>query len=121
MNSGRLGTSMQERQRILRAYEARQIRVQGTYFVYECPAHNVRIQECHRETLRLLAAHKYHPLSDLRILDVGCGDGNMLRQFLQWGAMAETLSGIDLRQEPVAYARAGEIQTCISDVGRRRG
>jgi SAM-dependent methyltransferase len=38
------------------------------------------------------------------MLDIGCGNGNMLRQFLQWGAKPENLAGIELRSEPVEYA-----------------
>ena len=52
-------------------------------------------------TLKLLQATAYHSLADLHILDIGCGDGNMLRQFLQWGGVPENLTGIELRQEPV--------------------
>jgi SAM-dependent methyltransferase len=46
----------------------------------------------------------YHPLGDRRILDVGCGEGEALRQFLQWGAKPERLAGIELRPEAVAKA-----------------
>lgn len=96
---------MDERQRILAAYQARELRTGARFFGYETQAHLCHIQERHRETLRLLFRASYHPLSDLHILDVGCGDGNMLRQFVQWGATPENLAGIDLRPEPVDYAR----------------
>ena len=95
---------MDEHQRILKAYHARQLRTKARFFGYENLAHVYRIQEHHRETLRLLARAGYHPLSGLRILDVGCGNGNMLRQFMQWGAAPEDLAGIELRPEPVEYA-----------------
>ena len=62
------------------------------------------MHERYRETLRLFQAHGYHPLSKLQILDVGCGDGVMLRQFMQWGAWPENLAGIELRPEPVEKA-----------------
>ncbi len=59
----------------------------------------------YRETARLLRAHSFHPLTETRILDVGCGDGTMLRQFLEWGAQPRSLSGIELRHEAVEKAR----------------
>jgi len=95
---------MDEHQRILKAYQTRQGRTRERFFGYENLAHVCRIHERHRETLRFLHITGYHPLSDLHILDVGCGDGNMLRQFLQWGAQPEQLAGIELRPEPVHKA-----------------
>lgn len=95
-----------EHQRILKAYEKRRARTgQDEFFEYEDLAHIYRVHERYRETLRLLKAAGYHPLSNLRILDVGCGDGNMLRQFLQWGGMPDHLAGIELRPEAVRKAR----------------
>ena len=47
----------------------------------------------------------YQLITNLDILDIGCGNGNMLRQFLQWGAAPERLAGIELRPEPVEKAR----------------
>jgi ubiquinone/menaquinone biosynthesis C-methylase UbiE len=55
--------------------------------------------------LRLLDACGLRTLTDLAILDVGCGDGNMLRRWLQWGAHPEHLAGIDLRADAVERAR----------------
>lgn len=95
-----------EQQRIVQAYQSRQVQAQARvrFFEYEDLAHVCRIHERHRQTLRLLQVAGYHPLSNLDILDVGCGDGNMLRQFLQWGAVPERLAGIELRSEPVQKA-----------------
>lgn len=93
-----------EVKRILDVYKERESHHQATFFVYEDLAQLFRAHERYRKTLLLLKKGGCHPLSDLRILDVGCGDGNMLRQFLQWGGMPENLSGIELRQEPVKYA-----------------
>lgn len=96
-----------EQVRIVEAYARRGARKAGSgeFFGHENVVHLLRIQERHRETLRLLAAYGFHPLSGMRILDVGCGDGNMLRQFLQWGAAPERLAGIELRPDPVQKAR----------------
>jgi SAM-dependent methyltransferase len=75
------------------------------FFGYEHPAHVYSIHERHREVMRLLDRFGYRPLSEIRILDVGCGDGNMLRQFLEWGALPPNLAGIDLQPEAVGRAR----------------
>ena len=95
-----------ENKRIREVYRKRdeKARRRETFFGYEDLAQLFRALQRYRVTLLLLKSQGFHPLSNSRILDVGCGDGNMLRQFLQWGAQPKNLGGIDLRPEPVAYA-----------------
>jgi SAM-dependent methyltransferase len=95
-----------ENKRILDVYQKRDEEERGkeTFFSYEDLAQFFRAHQRYRATLLLLKSQGFHSLSALRILDVGCGNGNMLRQFLQWGATPQDLAGIDLRQEPVSYA-----------------
>lgn len=50
----------------------------------------------------LFRAAGLRSLGGLRILDVGCGRGATLRQFLEYGADPELLWGVDLMEE---YAR----------------
>lgn len=45
-------------------------------------------------------------LSQLDILDVGCGTGTWLRNLLEWGAVAERLHGIDLLDDRIRRAAA---------------
>jgi SAM-dependent methyltransferase len=97
---------MEEKKRILEVYKKRELRDQKGFFIYENLAHFFRIYERHRAALLLLRVGGYYPLNNLKILDIGCGDGNLLRQFLQWGAKTENLAGIELRPEPVEYARS---------------
>lgn len=44
-------------------------------------------------------------MTDASIADVGCGNGQWLLEFLQWGASAANLHGIDLLDERIAVAR----------------
>lgn len=95
-----------EDKRILDVYRERERREKEyrSFFGYEDIAHFFRVQNRYRATLLLLKSNGYNPLTNLRILDIGCGNGNMLRQFLQWGAKPGNLAGIELRPEPVDYA-----------------
>ena len=45
------------------------------------------------------------PLRDKLILDVGCGYGFGIREFIRWGARPENMTGIDLLPERCAEAR----------------
>jgi len=96
-----------EETRILNAYAKRHAGrlLASEFFGHENLAHIFRIQERHRATLFLLEAHGFTPLTAARILDIGCGDGSMLREFLQWGAEAANLAGLELRPEPVKKAQ----------------
>jgi SAM-dependent methyltransferase len=93
-----------EEGRIFEAYKRRRDKAQ--FFVYHDRSHIQRIHERYRRTLGMLAAAGIHPLTQVDILDIGCGDGNMLRQFVQWGAQPENLAGIELRPDPVARSLA---------------
>lgn len=54
---------------------------------------------------KLLRDAGFDSLVDRRILDVGCGDGRLLRLFNQWGAAPELLHGCDINADRLAAAR----------------
>lgn len=69
------------------------------------PAHLFLLQELERQIVSLLQANRLS-VQDQRILEVGCGSGYWLRQFVQWGAKPTKLAGIDLNPSMIANARA---------------
>jgi ubiquinone/menaquinone biosynthesis C-methylase UbiE len=62
-------------------------------------------RERERELERLLRAAGRLPLGARRVLDVGCGTGEILAGFVAWGARPENLYGVDLLAERVRRAR----------------
>ncbi len=58
-----------------------------------------------RNLLSLLKRHKFFPLIEKKILDVGCGSGGYLRRFLDYGASPSNLAGIDLMAPRIEQAR----------------
>lgn len=97
-----------EHKRILTAYIKmdQDFQRKAHYFSYTDRYHIIRLHDRYWTTLRMLDQHGIHSLENLRILDVGCGDGAQLRQFVQWGAKPENLFGVDLRPEVVETARS---------------
>ncbi|MCP4105930.1 MAG: class I SAM-dependent methyltransferase [Desulfobacteraceae bacterium] len=91
---------------ILKAYEKRkqQQAVAEYFFTYNSFAYLFMQQERERVMLKLLYKFGFHSLANMRILDIGCGNGNGLREFLQWGSVPKNLSGIDIRPEPIERA-----------------
>jgi ubiquinone/menaquinone biosynthesis C-methylase UbiE len=53
----------------------------------------------------LFRARGLTSLVGFRILDIGCGPGSTLRQFLDYGADPELMTGIDLIEDSVAQGR----------------
>lgn len=53
----------------------------------------------------LLRQSGFFPLTGRRVLDVGCGSGEKLGLFEEWGARPEHLFGIDLMPDRIAAAR----------------
>jgi len=62
-----------------------------------------------RERIRvlgdLLGTAGFLPLTDRRILEVGCGSGKVLASLTRWGAVPRNLFGVDLLPDRVEEAR----------------
>lgn len=67
----------------------------GMLFVY---------QQMARDFVRTLVREGQFPLTERRILDVGCGFGSWLLELDIWGADQSRLAGVDLNQGCVARA-----------------
>jgi ubiquinone/menaquinone biosynthesis C-methylase UbiE len=81
------------------------------------PGNLLIVQERERLTLELLRVHGFADLSSASLLDVGCGSGHWLRQFIQWGLMPDHAAGLDLLPERIARAR----QLCPPACDLRQG
>ena len=69
------------------------------------PGHLFIIQERERRLLALLSRYGCVSLDTKKILEVGCGSGYWLREFIKWGARPENITGIDLLADRIAEAR----------------
>jgi SAM-dependent methyltransferase len=64
-----------------------------------------RLQGVERGVLQLLAEHGVVSLREKRILEIGCGTGHWLREFVKWGADPATVAGLDVQPDRIAVAR----------------
>ncbi len=76
------------------------------YFGHENAAHVLRLHQRYRATLRLLSRIGRADFANAKALDLGCGDGTMLCEYMQWGVEPDRLAGIDLRADRIETARA---------------
>lgn len=96
---------MSEIDRVREAYARRAERGADDRYALTDPANLYLFQRRERALLRLLRDHGLLPLGDKRILDVGCGNGSVLRDFVRWGAAPEHCAGVDLLEDRIASAR----------------
>lgn len=62
-------------------------------------------QEQERRMLAALEQHGFASLDTMNILEIGCGTGYWLREFIKWGARPENIVGVDLLSDRAAIAR----------------
>ena len=93
--------STNELTRIHAAYARRT--KQSRYSLFD-PANLLAAQEREKEILSALTRHGCLPLDNSRILEIGCGTGYWLQEFVRWGARPENITGIDLLPERIAEA-----------------
>lgn len=72
----------------------------------ENPAHQWMISDRQKNILNLLNSKLKGNLSDLQILEIGCGSGGVLREFLEFGAVPTQLTGVDLLLDRLDQASA---------------
>jgi SAM-dependent methyltransferase len=102
MNSPCLDSFDLEEARIRAAYIKRQDDLRYSWF---SPGNAFMVQELERRLLAILARHAFAPLHTKKILEVGCGTGYWLREFIKWGARPHHIVGIDLLDDRVAEAK----------------
>jgi ubiquinone/menaquinone biosynthesis C-methylase UbiE len=69
------------------------------------PGYVFLMQDHERRVLALLAGNGCLPIDRKRILEIGCGTGYWLREFLKWGARPENIVGVDLLATRLTEAR----------------
>lgn len=110
---------MDEIERIRLAYEKRDADLAyRARYTYTNPLNLFSIQQHERALLLALAELGITELRDQRVLDVGCGTGAGLRNFLRYGARPENLTGVDLMPHRIEQARRDlptEVQLIAQD------
>src|SRR5438445_12387369 len=92
--------------RVRAAYERRAALGLDARYDYWQPANLFIYQSRERAFLDLLRHQNVLPLEGRRILDAGCGDGNVLLDLERYGGERRFLAGIDLLPARVEQARA---------------
>ncbi len=94
-----------ESDRIRREYQKRAATLPADYYAWHREVNQYFQTSARRAVTRLLTDAGIFPISSALIADVGCGQGQWLLEFLQWGAVAANLHGIDLLEDRIAWAR----------------
>jgi SAM-dependent methyltransferase len=92
-----------EETRIRTAYAKRQ--KDDVRYSWFSPGHLFIMQEREQRLLTLLRRYGFAPLATYKILEVGCGLGYWLREFIKWGAQPEYIVGVDLLLDRVTEAK----------------
>lgn len=93
--------------------KAEENRIQGVYtlrkdenrYSWFSPGQFFMDQTKEKKTLDLLKQYQCTNLEDKKILEIGCGSGHWLREFIKWGAQPENVTGIDLLPDRVDTAK----------------
>jgi ubiquinone/menaquinone biosynthesis C-methylase UbiE len=93
--------------------DAEAVRVQAAYarrheggrYSFFDAAHLLAVQERERLLMDLLSQHGIRSLEGVRVLDVGCGTGGWLREWLKWGTRPTDITGVDVLPDRIVRAR----------------
>jgi ubiquinone/menaquinone biosynthesis C-methylase UbiE len=74
-------------------------------------------QQRQRNVLRLLRRRGFYPLNDCAILEMGCGSGGVLLEYLTFGAAPSHLHGVDLLADRLqeAHSRLPHLSLACAD------
>ncbi|RJP74821.1 MAG: class I SAM-dependent methyltransferase [Desulfobacteraceae bacterium] len=92
--------------RLRNEYAAREKRLpESTLYSVFNPSTLFSVQSRQRAELRMLRDHSFNAIDQLRILEIGCGDGGIINDYLHYGARPLHLSGVDLLPERLKRAK----------------
>ncbi len=94
-----------EAARIQREYARREAEIPAGFYDLARPANYFAHCQLARRIAAKLDRADLLPLEGRKIADIGCGTGNWLLEFIQWGARPEDLFGIDLNHGRIEQAR----------------
>jgi ubiquinone/menaquinone biosynthesis C-methylase UbiE len=98
--------SLDDIQRLRREYEDRKQRfADRDVYSWLNTANLFTIQQRQRALLALLKSHPLRDFSGLRVLEMGCGSGGVLAEWLAFGAAPQNMFGVDLLQDRLCHAR----------------
>ena len=98
-------SAVDEETRLRGVYERRRAEIPRERYSYFNAANLLSIQERERRVLALLARHVKISLDEVKILEIGCGTGFWLREFVKWGARPENIVGLDLLPDRIEECR----------------
>lgn len=98
-------SEQRELSRLREVYDRRALAIPAERYSRMNPGHLLGLHEREAAMAAMLRADGLRSLAGLRILDVGCGRGSTLRQYLEYEADAPSLRGIDLLPALVEEAR----------------
>jgi SAM-dependent methyltransferase len=96
---------VRETGRIRDAYRRREERAADDRYELTSAANRYLYAKREEAVLALLRRHGLLPLAGRRIIDIGCGSGGVLDDFVRWGAEPSLVAGLDLLPERLASAR----------------
>jgi len=91
--------------RIKEIYRYRKEVISADTYSYFNPGNLFNMHMKEKNVLRLLYKHGIKTLKDFKILEIGCGNGAWLRDFVKYGADPKNLFGIELLEERVEEAK----------------
>jgi ubiquinone/menaquinone biosynthesis C-methylase UbiE len=103
--SAAAGAGAREIERIREEYAARGREIPAGFYDWHRTENQFLHAGAARACASLLSDAGAFPLDRAEILDVGCGHGGWMLEFLQWGAALQHLHGIDLIPDRIAHAR----------------
>lgn len=97
---------MDEIDAIKERYQRRKKTVPANKYALTNPHILMSVQEKERKLVKMLSKNGLLPLKDRQVLEIGCGTGFNLTEFLRFGASPENIVGNDLLENRLATARA---------------